>query len=73
MFYDVRVMDPQGNLKQTIRGRDLAHDHWNKFKKAEEQNSFIRLDRERVLQELKNSYDLGLTSPSVEKKEMQKS
>ncbi|UCD11238.1 MAG: hypothetical protein JSU88_11385 [Nitrospinaceae bacterium] len=56
MFYDVKVFDPQGNLKQVIRGRKLAHDHWNKFKEAEEQNNFVRLDRERVYQELRNCY-----------------
>jgi len=67
MFYDVRVLDPQGNLKHVISGRQLARDHWRKFKEGEEQNNFVRLDRERVYQELRNTHYLRFTAPESQK------
>ena len=64
MFYDVKVYDPQGNIKQIIPGRRLLKQHWEKFQLAEQNNTFVRLDRERMLAELKRNMKTK-TSPSI--------
>ena len=35
MFYDVKILDPQGNIKENISGQELAKRHWNEFFIAE--------------------------------------
>ncbi len=68
MFYDVKVYDPQGNIKQVIPGRRLLKQHWEKFEIAERKNTFVRLDRERMLAELKRSMKIK-TSPTLHHKD----
>ena len=68
MFYDVKVYDPQGNIKQVIPGRRLLKQHWEKFEIAERNNTFVRLDRERMLAELKRSMKIK-SSPTLHQKD----
>ena len=36
MFYDVKVLNPQGQIKKIVSGQELAQAHWNKFYTVEE-------------------------------------
>ena len=35
MFYETRVFDGYGNLKQTISAQELHNRHWRKFQESE--------------------------------------
>jgi hypothetical protein len=35
MFYETRILDGYGNLKQTISSQELQKRHWNKFQESE--------------------------------------
>ncbi len=35
MFYETRVFDAYGNIKQTISAQDLKNRHWSKFQQSE--------------------------------------
>ena len=35
MFYEVRIFNPQGNLKKIVSPRDLSKTYWNSFNKTQ--------------------------------------
>jgi hypothetical protein len=35
MFYETRILDGYGNVKQTISAQELHNRHWNKFQELE--------------------------------------
>ncbi len=39
MFYDVKVLNPQGKIKKIISGQELAKRYWNVFYSAEANRS----------------------------------
>ena len=36
MFYDVKILNPQGEIKKVVTGQELAQIHWKKFNAIEE-------------------------------------
>jgi hypothetical protein len=36
MFYETRIFDAHGNLKQIISAQEIQHRHWQNFTQSEE-------------------------------------
>ncbi len=36
MFYDVRILDPDGKIKKILHSRELSKKHWENFRKMED-------------------------------------
>jgi hypothetical protein len=58
MFYEVKVLDPQGKLKQVISANELRQVHWQNFKEMEEKNQLTTTGRERVPRWVKERLDV---------------
>ncbi len=58
MFYEVRVKDPMGNVKQVITSQELRQAHWKNFKEMEEQNLLTSTGRDRVPRWVKDKLDV---------------
>lgn len=35
MFYEVRIFNPEGNLKKVVSSQELSKDYWNSFNKTQ--------------------------------------
>jgi len=58
MFYDVRVLNPDGTMKKVITSNELKVTHWDKFRKAEESLSLQTSERRKIPQWIKEKLDL---------------
>lgn len=58
MFYDVRVLNPDGTMKKVITSNDLKRTHWDNFRKSEESLSLQTSDRRKIPQWVKEKLDL---------------
>lgn len=58
MFYDVRVLNPDGTMKKVITSSELQLTHWNNFRKAEESLSLQTSERRKIPQWVKQKLDL---------------
>lgn len=61
MFYEVRIMNPDGTLKKVVSSKDLKTTHWDNFKKAEESLSLQNSDRPKVPKWVKDTLDVQFT------------
>ena len=48
MFYDVKILDPQGKIKKTVSGQELGKRHWNAFFTAEANKTLNSSGQQRV-------------------------
>ena len=58
MFYDVRVLNPDGTMKKVITSSELQLTHWDKFRKSEESLSLQTSERRKIPQWIKEKLDL---------------
>jgi len=58
MFYDVKVLNPDGTMKKVITSTELQTNHWEKFRKAEESLSLQTSERRKVPRWIKEVLDL---------------
>ncbi len=58
MFYEMKVLDPKGNLKQVISANELRQTHWQNFREMEEKNQLTTTGRERVPRWVKDRLDV---------------
>jgi len=58
MFYDVKVLNPDGTMKKVITSNELLINHWEKFRKAEESLSLQTSERRKIPQWVKEKLDL---------------
>jgi hypothetical protein len=58
MFYEVKVLDPKGNLKQVISANELRQTHWQNFREMEEKNQLTTTGRARVPRWVKDRLDV---------------
>lgn len=58
MFYDVRILSPDGTMKKVITSNELKTTHWNNFRKAEESLSLQTSERRKIPQWIKEKLDL---------------
>ena len=58
MFYDVKILNPQGETKNIISGQELAQAHWKKFYSVEENNSLNSNTNKQVPVWVKKRLDL---------------
>lgn len=57
MFYEVKVLNPDGTMKNVVSSDTLQKTHWDNFRKAEESMSLQTSDRRRVPQWIKEALD----------------
>lgn len=57
MFYDVRVLNPDGTMKKVITSNELKTTHWDNFRKSEESLSLQTSDRRKIPQWIKEKLD----------------
>ena len=57
MFYEVRVFDPVGHLKNVIPSKTLSKRHWRHFEESENDLSFKKAKRGPVPKLLKQQID----------------
>ncbi|GJL78205.1 MAG: hypothetical protein NPINA01_11940 [Nitrospinaceae bacterium] len=57
MFYEVKVLNPDGTMKKVVSSDDLKKTHWDNFRKAEESMSLQTSDRRKVPQWVKETLD----------------
>ncbi len=60
MFYETRVLDAYGNLKQVISSKELQARHWQKFQEAESNLSIYPKKDSSKLERKKRGTDLLL-------------
>ena len=58
MFYDVKILDPQGNIKENISGQELAKRHWKEFFIAEANKTLYTGGNQRVPNWMKKKLDM---------------
>ncbi|MCH8311452.1 MAG: hypothetical protein IID17_00530 [Nitrospinae bacterium] len=58
MFYDVKVLNPDGTMKKVITSNELKLTHWENFRKAEENLSLQTAERRKVPPWIKEKLDL---------------
>jgi len=58
MFYDVKVLSPDGTMKKVITSQELQTKHWDNFRKAEESLSLQTSERRKIPQWIKEKLDL---------------
>ena len=57
MFYDVKILDPQGKVKQIIPGQELGKRYWKAFRIAEANNTLNSSGNQRVPNWVKKRLD----------------
>lgn len=60
MFYETRVLDAHGNLKQTISAQELQNRHWQMFQESESSLSIYPKKSSSTPARKKRSKDLSL-------------
>ena len=58
MFYDVKILSPQGNLVKIISGRELSSRHWKGFYDAEANKTLNSSGRKQVPNWVKKKLDM---------------
>ncbi len=58
MFYDVKVLNPDGTMKKVISSNELKLNHWEKFRLSEESLSLQTSERRKVPAWIKEALDL---------------
>ena len=59
MFYDVKILDPKGKIKQVISGQELGKRYWTAFRMAEVNNTLNSSGNQRVRNWVKKRLDMG--------------
>lgn len=57
MFYEVKVLNPDGTMKKVVSSDILQQTHWDNFKKAEESMSLQTADRRKIPRWVKETLD----------------
>ena len=58
MFHEVRVLSPEGNLKEVIPSNNLSDKYWKNFAQAEDQISLTSTGRGKVPKWVKDRLDM---------------
>ena len=58
MFYDVKVLSPDGTMKKVITSNELQTTHWDNFRKSEESLSLQTSERRKIPQWVKEKLDI---------------
>ena len=58
MFYEVKVLNPDGSMKNLISSNDLQKTHWDNFRKSEESLSLQTSERRKIPQWVKETLDV---------------
>ena len=58
MFYDVKILDPQGKNKKIISGQELGKRYWAVFRMAEANNTLNSSGNQRVPNWVKKRLDM---------------
>lgn len=58
MFYQVRILNPDGKLKAIISEEELSRIYWNRFISSENSYSMVNSDVKNVPSWVKNKLDL---------------
>jgi len=58
MFYDVKVLNPDGTMKNIISSKQLQTAHWENFRKSEESLSLQTSERRKIPQWIKEKLDI---------------
>lgn len=53
MFYEVRVLDTEGQVRKVIPSVELSRAYWETFEREEKEKCFTNKARERIRRELK--------------------
>ena len=58
MFHEVRIFNPDGELKQVVPSKDLSRAYWKNFEIAEDQISLTNTGRAKVPRWIKDHLDV---------------
>ncbi len=58
MFFDVKVLDAQGQTKKIISGQELSKLHWKSFQTKEENKSMTSTRKTKISRWAKKKLDL---------------
>lgn len=58
MFHEVRIFNPNGDLKQVVPSKDLSRSYWKNFEIAEDQISLTNTGRAKVPRWIKDHLDV---------------
>lgn len=58
MFYEVKVLNPDGSMKNIVSRDNLHKTHWDNFRKSEESLSLQTSERRKIPQWVKEALDV---------------
>ncbi len=58
MFFDVKVLDSQGQTKKLISGKELSEMHWKAFRLKEENKTLTSIRKTKISRWAKKKLDL---------------
>ena len=58
MFFDVKVMDPQGHIKKIVSSQELSKLHWRAFQLKEDNKTMIPVRNSKFPRWAKKKLDL---------------
>lgn len=64
MFYDVKILDPQGEVKKIIPAQELSKKHWHAFQHEEANKTLNSGSRKQVPNWVKKKLDVDYAQGS---------
>ena len=58
MFYDVKILNPQGKIKKIVTGQELSTRYWNAYYHAEANKTLNSSGQKQVLSWVKKKLDM---------------
>ena len=64
MFYDVKIMDPQGKAQKIVSSQEISKSYWNSFQYDQANKSLNTSSKKQVSSWVKKRLDAGYVMPS---------
>lgn len=64
MFYDVKIMNPQGKVKKVVSSQEISKSYWNSFQYDEANKSLNTSSKKQVSSWVKKRLDTEYVMPS---------